>query len=145
MRFGKTTTHVVVGDTPKHKWREALERQLPLLAETHLAAFLDSAAPAVMVEAAREDGSSVGALSDLISPDEASVKLGIEMMRSGGVPPGLVEELFLILQDTRLDKKLREVARRLFAQAAPTEVQDAVEQVLAGDLIKLARPNSIRA
>ena len=102
-----------------------------------------------MVETAREDGGTgAGALSDLVSsPDEASVKLGLEMMRSGGVPPGLVEELFLIVQDTRLDKKLRDVARRLFAQAAPSDVQAAIEQVLARKNLYGAegRPSSIRA
>ncbi len=129
-KVGPKTCAVVLGLQPNGKATALLHRGIPIALETHLRQVLEGADTPHLIEAAKADGSAAAALGELLmSDDQASVKLALEMMKSGGVPPGIFEELVLSMQ--RADTRLRGGLQKLFAQYASSELQDAYKKVLA--------------
>ncbi len=123
-KAGKSTTHLLVGEKPNGKWKEPLARGLVLVLEEHLPK-----------EGFLGDDASERIAELLSSEDSGNVALAIEMMKSGGVPSGVFEELFLAYQRTALDDKVRTAAKKLFFAHAPLELRTAVEKNLRGTSI----------
>lgn len=139
------TCAAVIGELPKGKAVELFDAGVPILLEAHLRAALDAGAPQDL--AAGEDSAEIGARVGelLMSTDKGSKKLAIDMMKKGGVPKGVLEELLLVTQDTEADKKVREEAKKLLAQSAPRELQDAIKKVLARTSLYLSGETKVRS
>jgi hypothetical protein len=122
---------VLVGEKPGAKWREPLERGASLLLEEHLPkeGFLTA-------EAKKDDGTTSHRVAELLgSEDQGNISLALEMMKTGGVPVGVFEELFLAYQRTAFDPKIRAAAKKLFFAHAPLQFRTAVEKSFRGTSI----------
>jgi uncharacterized protein (TIGR02996 family) len=132
-KLTKQTTHVLLGEKPKGKQHEI--GKLPVLLERHIVAMgpakKATSKKGAMKGTARATGAApVAQLArDLRSKDGARVLSAIEALQDhGGIPKELLPELFLVLQDTSLEKKGkgRKLAKKLFAAYAPAKLKNAV-------------------
>lgn len=159
------TVAVIVGEQPKGKADGLVGGAVMLALEEHLRDALDAVDPGHLAadnprpkaatkgkrgEAASAApsprGESAAKLGELLmSKDAATVQVALEMMKRGGVPAGVLEELFLAMQNTELEKKARDGAKKLFLQYAPTHVQDAVKKIFARTSIYLSGETKVRS
>jgi len=119
-KVAKQTSHVLLGERPRGKQHDL--RGLPLLLERHVVGLAQA-------EAAQEAPPPARLGKDLRSRDDAKIRGAIQSMeQSGGIPTELLPELFLVLQDTSLEKlgKGRKLAKKLFAAYAPAKLRRAV-------------------
>ncbi len=136
-KIGPKTAAIVLGEQPKGKALPLLEeakkrKDITVLVEEHLRMTLDAKDAPFLVAEAKKDGASVARIGELLaSSDSGSRKLAVEMMKKGGVPNGVFEELLLLTMDTEEDKKLRDSAKKLLEQYAPHALKDGVKKVLA--------------
>jgi Leucine-rich repeat (LRR) protein len=119
-------THVVVGPGAKDFY--ALETQpCTFLDEKTLVDFLDSFEDNFLLEPDDQTQESVGNVGEmLMSVDESSQALGIEMLKAGGVPATLMTELFVIASFAE-DKKLKEAAKKLIKLHGTDPAKDAIK------------------
>jgi uncharacterized protein (TIGR02996 family) len=117
------TTHVVLGEKPRGKQHEL--GQLPVLLERHLAEIGGKSKSAanggkLPLERMAKDLRSGG--------DKKIVGVVQALQEHGGLPAELLPELFLVLQNTELEKrgKGRKLARKLFAAYAPDKLKSSV-------------------
>lgn len=113
---------------PKHAGKVAAG-DVPVFLESHLHAALDAVDKRPLEEA---PGESAAQLSELLmSTDESNVRIGVEMIKQGGKPDGLIEELLLIAQYPEFDRKLRNSGKTLFERHAGAGAVAAVRKHLA--------------
>lgn len=118
------TTHVVLGEKPRGKQHEL--GQLPVLLERHLTEIGGKSKSAATnggklpLERMAKDLRSGG--------DKRIVGVVQALQEHGGLPAELLPELFLVLQNTELEKrgKGRKLARKLFAAYAPNKLKSSV-------------------
>ncbi|GIJ46587.1 hypothetical protein Val02_34730 [Virgisporangium aliadipatigenens] len=111
----------VVGERHKGAAHRHAAAGIALTTAERLRDLLDREAPTVIGAAAADR------IRDLLaSPDAANPAVALELMRTGGVPDGILAELLVFSRCTWLDKKLREQARKLFMKVAPASVTAAV-------------------
>lgn len=119
------TVAIILG--PKHAGKVAGD--VPVFLESHLHAALDAVDKRPLDEA---PGDSAAQLSELLmSKDESNVRIGVEMIKQGGKPEGLLEELLLIAQYPEFERKLRNSAKTQFERHAGAEAVAAVQKHLA--------------
>jgi uncharacterized protein (TIGR02996 family) len=129
------TTHVLLGEKPGGKQHGLGE--LPVLLEQHVVALAAARKAGAKKQGTKKKGAvtagaalSVTRLApDLRSKDDARVRAAVEALQGhGGIPKELLPELFLVLQDTSLEKKGkgRKLAKKLFAAYAPAKLRKAV-------------------
>lgn len=119
-------THVVV--EPGAKDFYSLDT-LPcaFMTEKQLVDYLDNFEDNFLLEKDEQTQESVGNVAEmLMSVDEASQALGIEMLKAGGVPATLMTELFIIATFAE-DAKLKEAAKKLIKLHGTKGAQDAVK------------------
>jgi uncharacterized protein (TIGR02996 family) len=124
------TTHVVLGEKPRGKQHEL--GGLPILLERHLA---DLGGKGKSGKGKRKATASGGKLplermaKDLRSKGDKKILAVVQALQEhGDLPAELLPELFLVLQNTQLEKlgKGRKLARKLFAAYAPNKLRNAV-------------------
>lgn len=120
-KFSPKVTHVLIGKNPKH-FEINTDQTLNIITENQLQKFFSEKQPQYLEQAAESGQKEFqGNLVDLLrSPDTANAMLAIEMLKSGGVPPDLMEEL-LVTQKTNIDSKVRAAAKKLLELYAPAE------------------------
>ncbi|GGN32248.1 hypothetical protein FHR83_005764 [Actinoplanes campanulatus] len=131
-RPGPATRLAVVGEQHKGRALAYLDAGVPLILESQLRDLLDRVAPQPLSGAAGEGEELAARLRALLtSPDEANIKLAVDLARQGGLPPGLLEELIVVWKDTRLGRPVRGGAQKLLAEHAPAALRDALAGAFA--------------
>lgn len=135
--YSDKVTHVVIGmNSPDSNL--LLDKTFIPITEAQLQQRFSKTQPQFLRETANEDGGkemidNLGKL--LTSPDLASVKVGVEMIKSGGMPPSLFEEL-LIVQKTTTDNEIRKVVQKLLEVEAPLEWKPFVRDRLSFKIVR---------
>ncbi len=128
-KVGKKTAAIVIGPCHGGKALAHLGGTLLVVLETHLHAALDRQDVRHLQQEGGEE--TVQQLSELLaSVDPGNVAIALEMIKRGGLPGGLLEELFLVAQNNKFDRKLRDAAKTLFERYAKPETVDAVRSEL---------------
>ncbi len=149
-------THLLIGKNPKMEKYDA-SGDFQLITETQLQTYFSETQPQFLEKAAAEGENQMqeNLLGFLRSPEPANAMVGLEMLKSGGVPDDLLEEL-LVVQKTASDSKVRATAKKLLERYAPEEwqalirdkqhfaaiTQKAKEQDLNNKLKKVAKLTS---
>lgn len=141
--YSADVTHIVIGMSSPDYELLADKTFIPIT-ETQLQQRFAETQPQFLKETAAEEGGeemmeNLGKL--LTSSDVANVKIGIEMIKSGGMPPGLFEEL-LIVQKTTADAKIRKVVQQLLEVEAPLEWKPFVRDRLSFKMVHSNKPES---
>ena len=116
-------THVLLGTNCK-EYEQLDEGAYVFLTENHFQEFYSLAKPGFLEEAeqqAEEEAPLVNNVSALLqSADAANVLIGLEMLKTGGVPKGIVEDL-IVIQKTTDNSKVRSKVKKLLELHAPQE------------------------
>lgn len=141
--YSDEVTHIIIGMSSPDYELLADKEFLPIT-ETQLQQRYAETQPQFLKETAAEEGGeemmeNLGKL--LTSSDVANVKIGIEMIKSGGMPPNLFEEL-LIVQKTTADAKIRKVVQQLLEVEAPLEWKPFVRDRLSFKMVHSKKPES---
>jgi len=118
-KYTEKVTHVLIGKNPKGLL-DSKNVHLKLFLENQLQTFFSSAQPKYLEQAAQVGQTNIeDNLSALLtSPDANNVLIAIEMLKTGGVPPNIMEDL-LVIQKTNADSKVRAAAKKLLELYAP--------------------------
>jgi Leucine-rich repeat (LRR) protein len=141
--YSDKVTHIVIGMSSPDYELLADKTFIPIT-ETQLQQRFSDTQPQYLKETAAEEGGeemmkNLGNL--LTSSDVANVKIGIEMVKSGGMPPGLFDQL-LIVQKTTADAKIRKVVQQLLEVEAPLEWKPFVRDRLSFKMVHSNKPES---
>ncbi len=121
-KFTPEVTHVIIGKNPKeYEKLEGLDFEL--ITENQIGKLVNLEKPKFIQQAAQsgDDSISEKVVAMLLSPEPANVNVGLELLKTGGVPANLMEDL-LIVQKTCPDAKARKTAKKLLEQNAPAEL-----------------------
>ena len=121
-KFSEKVTHILIGKNPKN-FEGTINDSIKIITENQLQKFFSENQPQYLEQAAQS--SAQPAVQDnlvalLRSPDATSAMLALEMLKSGGVPPDLIEAL-LVTQKTNTNSKVRTAAKKLLELYAPAE------------------------
>lgn len=120
-----TTTHVVLGNNPK-TWDGADRPGLVYCTETQLVTDLDAHDTPYLVEEAQHSPDAARDVADMLqSPDRDTVAMALELLKAGGVPPGVITALFYVGKAMG-DKTLGNAARALLKIHGSDPIQRAV-------------------
>ena len=114
-------THIVIGKNPKeYKTLENIKAEL--ITESQLYNLFTQEQPKYIQEAVQQGDETMSEnVSALISSNDIdSVIVGMELLKSGGVPADLIGDL-LVVQKTHPDNKVRKIAKTLLLENAPPE------------------------
>lgn len=141
--YSDKVNHVVIGMNSLDADLLTNKQFLPIL-ETEIQQQYAETQPQFLKETAAEVGGAemmenLGKL--LTSSDVANVKIGVEMIKSGGMPPGLFEEL-LVVQKTTADAKIRKVVQGLLEIEAPLEWKPFIRDRLSFKMVHAKKPES---
>ena len=120
-KFSDQVTHVVIGKNPR-KYEELKDKKFKIISESDLYERFKSDAPG-FIEAAVDSGEldiNNNLLPLLESEDSASIMVGLEMLKNGGVPDELIDTILVIYKSCP-DAKVRGVAKKILDQHAPKE------------------------
>ncbi|WP_052597083.1 leucine-rich repeat domain-containing protein [Aureispira sp. CCB-QB1] len=146
-----STTHVVLGIKPKNfEWVE--NQKITFLTEQDLNQFLNREDTPYLLEKEADTALNKENVKRLLlSKDEGSIELGVELLKTGGVPRDLMTELFFVAK-TVTNKKIREQAKKMLKVNGSATVQKALadrsklvstahnaEKNVRKNLIKLAK------
>ena len=133
---GKTPTHAVLGAGSLEVPAGWLKKGVAFMEESALFQELRDRAQEYLQ--GMDDPASLGRL--LQSGQEASLRLSLSLMKSGGVPPALMTDLYLAWRsagDTRLKKELRDLLL-LHASAPGTRMLEQVKTIKSPEQITQA-------
>lgn len=141
--YSKEVTHIIIGmNSPDYDL--LVDEEFIPITETQIQQRYTEIQPQFLKETAVAEGGeemieNLGKL--LSSPDLASVKVGLEMIKSGGMPPNLFEELLLV-QKTTSNNKIRKEVRQLLETEAPLEWKPFVRDRLSFKIVHSDKPES---
>lgn len=120
------TTHVVVG---KKNSDMSLREGLAWMSSVDLDRFFKGAEVQYIAQAdtkTEEGQHTVEQLSVmLLSPDEPTVQVAVELLKGGGTPKSLITELFAVFKNPQFNTKMRdEVRKMLLLNASPALVKN---------------------
>ena len=122
--FDAEVTHIIIGKNPPLGWQLIAGHGLPFLTETELYPLIRNVGAAeqflIQEELAGESQMAEGLKSLLISPDTNTVQVAIQMLKTGGLPMQLAEELLMVAK-TNEDTKVRAAAKKLLKTQGPPE------------------------
>lgn len=125
-----SVTHIVLGRNPAEGWRIIAEKKLPYLTETTLYPLLrelDAEEQFLLQEEKAGEGQMAESLKAMLtSPDANTLQIALLMVKQGGLPFQLAEEL-LIVAKTNEDVKVRGEARKLLLTQGPPEWAELVK------------------
>lgn len=117
-------THIIIGKKPKEATNVYEVGDMAFLLEHQLYQIIknigDEEKFLVQEEMAGEDQMVEGVKQLLGSTDPNSVHIGLQMLKSGGIPSGIIEELLLISK-TFNDSKVRAEAKKILEVQSPVE------------------------
>ena len=139
-KFSDRVTHLLIGKNPKQL--EIKEDQaLKIITENQLQKFFSENQPQYLEQAAQSGQAGLHEnLSSLLNSREATnVLLALEMLKTGGVPPEILEAL-LVLQKTNADSKVRAAAKKLLELYASADwlplIRDKQHFVMIGKNVR---------
>jgi hypothetical protein len=127
-QIGPRTRLAVIAERHGGVALDLLESRLPLICEPQLRALLE-AMPVGQALVPGEGGPPVPVSRLLASPDPATVRLALDQLTASRVHRGAFEGLLVVATNPRLDRPLRQAARRLLTRDAPADLFDAAEDV----------------
>ena len=96
-RLKKTTTHLIVGESPKKKLDKALEMGIPIVAQGRLKDYLHNIEEHYLAKNDPATLQMAKNLADLLkSHEENNQELGLEMAMGGGIHPSFFYDLLLL-------------------------------------------------
>jgi len=115
-------THLVICKNPK-EYKALQNRDLQLVSEQALYQIFKKEAPGFLEEAIEEGDASLSdnVLRFLYSDEVSNIMIGLEMLKTGGVPEQLIDPL-LVVYKTCPDTKTRGQAKKLLDRNAPAEL-----------------------
>ncbi|MEH0153318.1 BRCT domain-containing protein [Limibacter armeniacum] len=131
-------THIVVGASPKEITQYEGEVNAKVLTESVLTAFLNEHMPTYLLDEDTDETMAENLMDLLKSEDVSNVLLGVEMLKTGGVPKKLIGELFY-LQKTAGQTKVRSEIRKLMLANAPEYLLPAVN-----DRVGMPNPHKLK-
>jgi len=128
--FDDSVTHIIIGKNPPDGWLLIAENDLQYLTEQQLYPLLKEASTEELF-LLQEEKSGDAQMADnlkmmLTSPDASTVQVALMMLKKGGLPEQLAEEL-LIIAKTNEDAKVRAEARKLLLIQAPPEWAELIK------------------
>jgi Leucine-rich repeat (LRR) protein len=122
--FEPGITHIIIGKNPPEGWRLIAEHGLPFLTEADLYPLIKNigaeAQFLIQEELAGESQMAESLKSLLTSPDTNTVQVAMQMLKTGGLPMQLAEELLMVAK-TNDDTKVRAEAKKLLKTQGPPE------------------------
>ncbi len=113
-----TTTHLVLGLKPSRIPEAGIEQQCVFLPENTLSHYLEKAENRYLASA------GIGELHHLqqllLSRQPANLRLALQLLQGGGVPPALHTELFIAWKTTT-DRQLRRALRQVLERHIPEQ------------------------
>lgn len=142
-KYTDAVTHILVGMGSKD-YDLLVDKTFVSIAPAQIQQAHDALSPQFLVEqAATESGEqmmqNLGQL--LRSPDVEMVKVGLEIIKNGGTPPQVFEDL-LIVQKTTTDAKIRKQTKNLLETHAPLEWRPVVRDRLSFKMVHSDKPES---
>ncbi|MDJ1494948.1 hypothetical protein QNI19_18565 [Cytophagaceae bacterium DM2B3-1] len=123
-QFDVDVTHIVIGKKPTDLWPVFQDNSYQFLLESQLYQILkeiDSEEKFLVQEEVTGGQQMAAGLRRLLtSKDDSSVLLGLEMLKAGGVPSNIIDELLLV-QKTSSDAKVRAEAKKLLLTQGSVE------------------------
>ena len=123
-KFDPSVTHLIVGQNPQDAWRLIKEHGLDYLLENQLYPILKTVEEGnqflVQAEESGETALAENLKALLGSPDAATVKVALQMLKTGGLPAPLLEEM-LVLCKVFPDLDVRNEAKKLLITQGPSE------------------------
>lgn len=122
--FEPGVTHIIIGKNPPEGWRLIAEHGLPYLTEAELYPLIKNVGAEdqflIQEELAGESQMAESLKSLLTSPDTNTVQVAMQMLKTGGLPLQLAEELLMVAK-TNDDTKVRAEAKKLLKTQGPPE------------------------
>ena len=117
-KYSKKVTHVLIGKNPY--LFDVQRNDFQILIENFLQTYLSQSAPDFLEQAEKEGDTEMAdnVKEFLNSEDAASVLVGLEMLKTGGVPERILPTL-LVLQKSYDDAKVRGAAKKLLERYGP--------------------------
>jgi len=117
-KYSKKVTHVLVGKNPN--FFDLQRSDIQILIENFLQTYLSQSAPDFLEQAEQEGdtGLADNVVEFLKSEDASSVLVGLQMLKTGGVPDRVLPTL-LVLQKSYDDAKVRAAAKKLLERYGP--------------------------
>jgi hypothetical protein len=127
-QVGPRTRLAVVAERHGGAALELLDSRVSLICEPQLRAVLE-AMPAGQAMLPGTGGPPVPVSRVLAGGDPVAVRQALEQLTASRVHRGAFEGLLVVATDPRLDRSLRQAARRLLTRDAPADLFDAAEDV----------------
>lgn len=142
--FEISVTHIIVGKNPKNAWKLIKENNLDYLDEAQLYSFIKEIDQEDKFLLQDDSQSLVDNLKDLLfSDDLTNVGLGMQLVKSGGIPEILMEDM-LLLSKTCPDAKIRAEMKKNLLTQAPAEWAELIKDKQVITNIKEASNSDIR-
>lgn len=127
-KISAKTTHLLIGQRPKGSYLEALERGIPILTESVALDFINSNAEQYLVDDSDMGEHQIQQLAQLLlSEQDDSVRLALEMFKEGGFPTVLLTEVFVAYCQS-FDKEVQREASRLIRQYGSISLIDELKK-----------------
>ncbi|UZR96888.1 hypothetical protein [Chondrinema litorale] len=139
--YSNKVTHIIVGTTPKEVVKVVGEINALFITESQFTDYYNTQNPGFLItdETESEEGGMVDNLKQLLgSADEENVVIGLEILKSGGVPKSIIPDLFY-WQKTHSVTKVRTQIKKLLQANAPNNLYGAVN-----DLTGLPNPQKLK-
>jgi Leucine-rich repeat (LRR) protein len=125
VKINAATTHVLIGSMPGEIYEKMQEYDISLVTEQSLVQHLNQLEQPYLL--ASKEVTDLESIRQLLHSDQAeNTLLALEMLKSGGVPPELLTELFLIHKLTRV-QKIKRVIYQIVGQYAPLSFVTALK------------------
>ncbi len=121
------TTHVVI-EKGAPNYNGVDQEGLVYISDSDLQEFLTKVDTLYLNESTTSDEEIENVQALLVSKNDDSINVGLEMMSSLGVPEKLITELFIICKDPAIASKVRNKAKKLLLNYASTELKALMEQ-----------------
>ncbi|NME68048.1 leucine-rich repeat domain-containing protein [Flammeovirga aprica] len=126
-RLNDKVTHFVLGRMPKEVLKlEEEQIDKKFISESDLTDYVNNINPGYIIEEASNDSQISDNIKNLLlSEDESSQLLALEMLKTGGIPKDIINELFFI-QKTTNNSTIRKATANVLKANAPNEMLVAV-------------------
>jgi Leucine-rich repeat (LRR) protein len=122
------TTHLIVGASPKNVGEPKSGKSYTIWSEKELNDFFNTIEKPFLLEITDEADSQIEQLSRLLtSADSANIELGVQIIKGGGMPENLLEELFYAYKVCN-DKKVKIELKKVIQINASASVLDALNK-----------------
>lgn len=135
-KINEKTTHVIVEKGAKSY--EGIEKKnLVFLSEQYIQGFLNEKSQPYFQEKSTPEEEIQNVQALLWTQDEDSVNIGLEMVKTLGVTPPLVTNLFLVFKNTLFKNSIRNKAKKLLYLHASTQLKCNLDNNKRDNIIKL--------